>query len=341
MKFSPCRANWVLRKRMEWHILHTPGVTAFHSGSVSHHCKSRPVLLALLPAWADTRVISRQGITIYMMISLRTTCLVGVSHPHDPQDMIWSNALRHPAPKEQGYKYPQQLKENHKTWVFAFVVTGRPNRDITFRLKIKRNCNWFKEASRGFEPRSLDSESRVLTVTPRGQMLTSILVKMKAYIPDGNARSPITLSAVLFIICTSFKQWSSMYGNVSPSHWRLWDWATSFELLCKLLADISYFRPAQDPPLKFKILRPAKNRSWYSPKSLVLLRLPSGISGSSVCPLVILQSLIVGGTPISVPESLEPDSEGFLDPGYASPLTPLLFLIDLVFNWKLSQSCNS
>ena len=28
-----------------------------------------------------------------------------------------------------------------------------------------------KEASRGFEPRSLDSESRVLTVTPRGQLL--------------------------------------------------------------------------------------------------------------------------------------------------------------------------
>ena len=29
-----------------------------------------------------------------------------------------------------------------------------------------------REASRGFEPRSLDSESRVLTVTPRGQMHT-------------------------------------------------------------------------------------------------------------------------------------------------------------------------
>ena len=28
-----------------------------------------------------------------------------------------------------------------------------------------------KEPSRGFEPRSLDSESRVLTVTPRGQLL--------------------------------------------------------------------------------------------------------------------------------------------------------------------------
>ena len=27
------------------------------------------------------------------------------------------------------------------------------------------------KASRGFEPRSLDSESRVLTVTPRGQVI--------------------------------------------------------------------------------------------------------------------------------------------------------------------------
>ena len=98
MKFSPCRAKELLMKRVEWHILHTPEVTAFHSGSVSHHCKSRPVLLALLPAWADTRVISRQGITIYMMISLRTTCLVRVSHPHDPQDVVWSNALHHPTP---------------------------------------------------------------------------------------------------------------------------------------------------------------------------------------------------------------------------------------------------
>ena len=37
-------------KRMQSHILHTAEVTAFHSGSVSHHCRSRPVLLALLPA---------------------------------------------------------------------------------------------------------------------------------------------------------------------------------------------------------------------------------------------------------------------------------------------------
>ena len=32
------------------------------------------------------------------------------------------------------------------------------------------------KASRGFEPRSLDSESRVLTVTPRGQVHMSVAV---------------------------------------------------------------------------------------------------------------------------------------------------------------------
>ena len=37
---------------------------------------------------------------------------------------------------------------------------------ITYRMTERQT-----KASRGFEPRSLDSESRVLTVTPRGHML--------------------------------------------------------------------------------------------------------------------------------------------------------------------------
>ena len=41
------------------------------------------------------------------------------------------------------------------------VQRGVRSREVT-------QCH--KEASRGFEPRSLDSESRVLTVTPRGQV---------------------------------------------------------------------------------------------------------------------------------------------------------------------------
>ena len=38
-----------------------------------------------------------------------------------------------------------------------------------------------KEASRGFEPRSLDSESRVLTVTPRGRVIAGTL---QSHIPS-------------------------------------------------------------------------------------------------------------------------------------------------------------
>ena len=40
-------------------------------------------------------------------------------------------------------------------YVYLFVVGAR----------------WGEKASRGFEPRSLDSESRVLTVTPRGPLM--------------------------------------------------------------------------------------------------------------------------------------------------------------------------
>jgi hypothetical protein len=42
-------------------------------------------------------------------------------------------------------------------------------------------CKAWQEASRGFEPRSLDSESRVLTVTPRGQVM---IVEVRAFTED-------------------------------------------------------------------------------------------------------------------------------------------------------------
>ena len=41
-----------------------------------------------------------------------------------------------------------------------------------------------RKASRGFEPRSLDSESRVLTVTPRGQV-PSLLILATAILSGG------------------------------------------------------------------------------------------------------------------------------------------------------------
>ena len=82
---------------MQLRILHTAEVSAFLSGSVSHHCRSRPVLLALLPTRADIQVVSHQDAINYVVGSLRTICLVRVSHRHDPQNMLCSNALQHPA----------------------------------------------------------------------------------------------------------------------------------------------------------------------------------------------------------------------------------------------------
>ena len=57
----------------------------------------------------------------------------------------------------------------------------------------------YKEASRGFEPRSLDSESRVLTVTPRGQ-LTCHHCRSSVY--RVVALSACCLMSTLFLITT-------------------------------------------------------------------------------------------------------------------------------------------
>ena len=63
---------------------------------------------------------------------------------------------------------------------FANCYTTRPaeNVGLAYLVPVMSRClSWYdervhKKASRGFEPRSLDSESRVLTVTPRGQVKT-------------------------------------------------------------------------------------------------------------------------------------------------------------------------
>ena len=52
-------------KRVELCTFNSAEVTALHSGLVSHHCRQRPVSLALLPAWADPRVFNCQDVTVY------------------------------------------------------------------------------------------------------------------------------------------------------------------------------------------------------------------------------------------------------------------------------------
>ena len=63
------------------------GDTTFHSGLLSYHCRWRPVLLALLPAWASPQVINYQEVTASAMKSSQITCLVRVDHLHGQQNM--------------------------------------------------------------------------------------------------------------------------------------------------------------------------------------------------------------------------------------------------------------
>ena len=53
-----------------------------------------------MPACADPQIINCQGITVYTMKPLQTTCLNGVSHQHAMQDLVSSATLHHPAPQE-------------------------------------------------------------------------------------------------------------------------------------------------------------------------------------------------------------------------------------------------
>ena len=59
----------------------------------------------------------------------------------------------------------EDLPELHLLWQRAFAWEGGCMRTS--------HPGERQEASRGFEPRSLDSESRMLTVTPRGQVRIS------------------------------------------------------------------------------------------------------------------------------------------------------------------------
>ena len=64
-----------------------------HSGPASHHCKQDSVSPALLPAWADPRIISCQDVSVYTERSLQAACLVGEGHPHAEQLVAPSRML--------------------------------------------------------------------------------------------------------------------------------------------------------------------------------------------------------------------------------------------------------
>ena len=77
-------------KRVELCELHTAEVIACHSGLLSPHCRQRLVLLALLPACADSQVIMRQDCSAYAAEPLRTAGLLETANQYSRQDMCGS-----------------------------------------------------------------------------------------------------------------------------------------------------------------------------------------------------------------------------------------------------------
>ena len=73
------------------------------SGAISHHCKWYPVLLALLPAWATSQIISCQMRMIYTICILQATRLIRMHLRHRRNVMVRATTLHghnHEVPKD-------------------------------------------------------------------------------------------------------------------------------------------------------------------------------------------------------------------------------------------------
>lgn len=71
-------------------LAHHTEVTASRSELLSLHCPRQPVLLALLPACADSQLIMRQETSAYAEEPLRTVGLLEAAHQYSLQDMYGS-----------------------------------------------------------------------------------------------------------------------------------------------------------------------------------------------------------------------------------------------------------
>ena len=71
------------------HAHHTE-VIASRSELLSLHCPRHPLLLALLPACAGSRIIMRQDCSAYAEEPLRTVGLLEAAHQYSLQDMCGS-----------------------------------------------------------------------------------------------------------------------------------------------------------------------------------------------------------------------------------------------------------
>ena len=66
---------------------HDTEVIASRSELLSPHCPRHPLLLALLPACADSQVIMRQDCSAYAEEPLRTVGLLEAAHQYSLQDV--------------------------------------------------------------------------------------------------------------------------------------------------------------------------------------------------------------------------------------------------------------
>ena len=109
-----CAYLWLPQKASSCACQLSPEVTAYHSGSLSHHWGHRTVLLALLPAWAGARVIINQDITASAALPLSSAHLVRASHQRGQQDIVQLPALHQPAPtRVTGRRNPSQLEKRN------------------------------------------------------------------------------------------------------------------------------------------------------------------------------------------------------------------------------------
>ena len=88
-------------QKLALHCFPAVGVTAFHSGLHSHHCKECPVLPALFPAWTSTRIMIYQATPGFPGVPLQSPCSEGAGRPHGAQDVQPSAPLRQLNPHER------------------------------------------------------------------------------------------------------------------------------------------------------------------------------------------------------------------------------------------------
>ena len=109
-----------MKKRKQSHLFMATEVIAHHSDPCSRHCRLRPVLLALLPAWTNPWLITCQDIEAYTSMPLQAICLVRADHPHRLQDLGHSQTLHLPTQDDRKSKSSQlQLISTKKNYFLA------------------------------------------------------------------------------------------------------------------------------------------------------------------------------------------------------------------------------